>query len=256
MPRADPAAPARPVVRGAAPGPAGQAPAGRPERPAAAGAALAPGRGRRGGAGRRRGPPGAAGARRAATRCTSATPPRCGPTPDADAEPRLRRAGPHPRHASRCAPRPTPGRCSTGCSSCGCPTSSPSTPTSSSACSTTGVAALRERGRRRALAAQPGPRPEPPQRVDARPASPASHSRGAAHERLLRAGGALRLQVAARAARRPAHRRRRWTSWRRGDRRSSSCAATGPSSTPPIVRKARKRLIRTVTPAAGASPPR
>ena len=55
----------RAVVRGAAPGPAGQAPAGRPDRPAAAGAALDPGRGRRGGAGRGRRTTGAAGARRA-----------------------------------------------------------------------------------------------------------------------------------------------------------------------------------------------
>ena len=56
---------ARADVRGAAPGPARQAPAGRPDRPAAAGAALDPGRGRRGGAGRGRRTPRAAGARRA-----------------------------------------------------------------------------------------------------------------------------------------------------------------------------------------------
>ena len=53
---------------------------------------------------------------------------------------RLRRPGAHPRHDRAARPRPTPGRCSTGCSSCGCPTRSRSTPTSWSACSTTGSA--------------------------------------------------------------------------------------------------------------------
>ena len=37
------------------------------------------------------------------------------------AEPRVRRPGAHPRHASRCAAPPRPGRCSTGCSSCRVP---------------------------------------------------------------------------------------------------------------------------------------
>ena len=134
---------ARAVVRGAAPGAARQAPAGRPDRPAAAGAALDPGRGRRGGAGRGRRTTGAAGARRA----EPAAPLRPGDAVDRRRRrARLRRPGAHPRARSRCAPRPTRGRCSTGCSSCGCPTSSPSTPTSWSACSTTGVGALRERG--------------------------------------------------------------------------------------------------------------
>ena len=52
--------------------------------------------------------------------------------------------GPTPR--SRCAARPRPGRCSTGCSSCGCPTRSPSTATSWSACSRTASRALAARG--------------------------------------------------------------------------------------------------------------
>ncbi len=52
--------------------------------------------------------------------------------------------GPTPR--SRCGRRPTRGRCSTGCSSCGCPTSSCSTPTSWSACSTRASARCEARG--------------------------------------------------------------------------------------------------------------
>ena len=51
-------------------------------------------------------------------------------------EPRVRRRA-RTHATSRCARPPRPGRCSTGCSSCGFPTRSRSTPTSSSACSTT-----------------------------------------------------------------------------------------------------------------------
>ena len=110
-------------------------PCARTRRPAAPGVHLVPRRGRRGGAGRRRRAPGAAGPRRRQRR-----PPRrrlasCGPSP-------VRRratasaSGPAPTPPSRCAPRPTPGRSSTGCSTCGSPTRSPSTPTRSSRCST------------------------------------------------------------------------------------------------------------------------
>ena len=61
-----------------------------------------------------------------ATRCTSATPSTCGTPPRSTAS----ATAPAPTPASPCAPRPRRGRCSTGCSRCGCPTRSPSTPTS------------------------------------------------------------------------------------------------------------------------------
>ena len=117
----------------------------RARRPAPAGDALAAGRGRRGGAGRRRRAAGAPGPRRA------------DPLHVCDAALLWTESGPDASHgfgdrarthaAHRAArPRPTPGRCSTGCSSCGCPTRSPSTPTSSSACSRTASAALQRGG--------------------------------------------------------------------------------------------------------------
>ena len=93
------------------------------------------------------------------TRCTSATRRCCGPSPGPEARHGFGdRARTHAR--SRCGRRPTPGRCSTGCSSCGCPTRSPSTPTSWSSLLEDGVGALQRARRRRAVAAQPRPRPD------------------------------------------------------------------------------------------------
>ena len=45
----------------------------------------------------------------------------CGPSP-VRTRPTASATGRGPTPASRCGPRPTPGRCWTGCSSCGCPT--------------------------------------------------------------------------------------------------------------------------------------
>ena len=112
-------------------------------RAAPAGADLAARGGRRGGAGRRRRCGWCSRSTTSRTRCTSATPRCCGPPTSASTASATGR-GPMPR--SRCAGRPRPGRCSTGCWSCGCPTRSRWTATSSRACSSDGVAALATRG--------------------------------------------------------------------------------------------------------------
>ena len=108
-----------------------------------------------------------------------------------------------------------------------------------------GVGALQRARRRRALAAQPRPRPD---RDDGarpharRPRGPADRGACSAPTRCSRSTG----RSPCTATRSP---RRRWTSWPAPPRRSSSCAAAGRSSTPSIARKARKRLVRTVKPA-------
>ncbi len=115
-------------------------------RPPPAGAALAAGRGRRGGARRRGRAPGAPGARRArpAPRLRRGRALRRRPVPS----PTASAPGPRPTPASPCAPPPTRGRCSTACWRCACPTRSPSTPTSWSACSRPASAPWRRSGSR------------------------------------------------------------------------------------------------------------
>ena len=180
-------------------------PLARARRPAAPGVDLVPGRGRRGGARRRRRAPGRSRCTPSTTPPTWPTPPSCGPSPA-----RRRRtasaSAPAPTRPSRCAPRPTRGRCSSACSTCVSPTRSPSTPTRSCRCSTSGAAALTEAG-------HPVMWPkyldrEVTQRVELGRRSPGRHARGAAAGRALRAAGAVRLRVAALAARRRAERRR------------------------------------------------
>ena len=117
MPRAAPTAQRRPAVAR----PRLRAPAARTAqalhraaaRAAPAGADLAAGRGRRGGAGRRRRCGWCSRSTTSRTRCTSATPRCCGPATSTSTASATGRA-PMPR--SRCAGRPRPGRCSTGCS--------------------------------------------------------------------------------------------------------------------------------------------
>ena len=104
---------------------------------------------------------------------------------------------PAPTPPSRCARRPTRGRCSTGCSSCGCPTRSRSTATSWSACSTT-ASPPSARGVDVLVAAQPGPRPDRHTVLDRRPGGPAT---GAAPEPARRRL-AVHVQLAARPPRR------------------------------------------------------
>ena len=147
--------------------------------------------------------------------------------------------GPAPTRRSRCAAPPRPGRCSTGCSSCGCPTRSPSTPTSSSACSTHGVGALAARGVDVLWPRSLGRDLTARTVLDrSRPCPDRARSRC---RRALRRRRAVRLPLAARAARRPAH--------RGGDGRSSPPAAapilrlrgSWTVVDPAVARKARKR---------------
>ena len=81
---------------------------------------------------------------------------------------------------------------------------------------------------RRALAAPPRPRRHREGRADR--GAEGSPARGGAADRALRPGGAVRLPVAARAARRRADRRGDGPARRRRDARSSRSATTGPSS--------------------------
>ncbi len=152
-------------------------------RPAPAGADLAAGRGRRGGAGRGRGPAGAPGARRA----EPAAPLRRRGAVDrrrARGRPRLRRPGPHPRHASRCAAAAEAWPVLDRLLELRVP--------DEITLDADELVSLLERRRRRAarprgrraVAAQPGPRPD---RDDgARPARPTSGREEPLHDRLLR----------------------------------------------------------------------
>ena len=213
-------------------------------RPAPAGADLAAGRGRRGGAGRRRRAAGAPGPRRAEP---AAPLRRRGAVDRRRATSTASATGRAPTPRSRCAARPRPGRCSTGCSSCGCPTRSPSTATSSRACSRTasprsprrGVDVLWPRSLGRDLTATHGARPVP---ADVGARGPAPH-------RHLRRGRAVQLPLAARACTATRSPTRRWTSWPAVAAPLLRLRGNWTVIDPAIARKARKRVVRTATPA-------
>ena len=107
---------------------------------------------------------------------------------------RLRRARPAPTPPSRCAPRPTSGRPWTGCSDSRCPTGSCSTPTSLAPARAR--AAALDRGRASVSLAR-GPRPRASPSGSSWVEVARRHPRGAADGGPLRAGGALRLRLAA-----------------------------------------------------------
>ena len=174
------------------------------------------------------------------TRCTSATPPCCGPR---DPTTTVSVSGPAPTPPSRCVRRPRLAGAR--------PAAGAARPRRDRARHRrAGLAARGRRGRpapgrrRRALAAQPRPGPD-----DAgHPRAPRRRRRRtrcrpgcSAPRRCSRSSGRWRC-TASRSA------RTRCASSRRPRARSSSCAAPGRSSTRPIARKAKKRLIRTVTP--------
>ena len=84
-------------------------------------------------------------------------------------------------------------------------------------------------GGRRALAAEPGPRADRERGAGPVPADVGA--RGPAPHRHLRRGRAVQLPLAARGARRPAHRRGDGPARPPAPRHCCGCAATGPSST-------------------------